>query len=197
VLSFVIGVVLFLPFPGWQKLVGFITAATALAYAMAPLSLAALRRQDPDRERPFRLPFAGVVAPAGFCVANLVIYWSGWTTVWRLMVALLIGFVVFVGYRLLGDRSRMPALDLRSAAWLPPYLGGVAVISYLGRYDGRNLIPFWWDIAVVAAFSLAVFALALSLRLDPAETRGYIENLDPIFGDEPDPADQALTRSTA
>ena len=29
ILSFAIGVLVFLPFPGWQKLVGFITAATA------------------------------------------------------------------------------------------------------------------------------------------------------------------------
>jgi amino acid transporter len=183
VLSFVIGIALFLPFPGWQKLVGFITAASALSYGMAPIALASLRRQDPDRDRPFRLPFAPILAPAGFVVANLIVYWSGWSTVWRIMVALAIGFAVFVVYRVLGDRERQPRLDLKNAAWLPPYLGGVAVISYVGRYDGRNLIPFWWDIGVVAVFSLAIFALAVTLRLDPDQARRYIENLDPIDGE--------------
>src|SRR5205085_3600279 len=38
------GCVFFLPFPGWQSLVGFVTSATVLMYASAPLSLAALRR---------------------------------------------------------------------------------------------------------------------------------------------------------
>jgi amino acid transporter len=55
VLSFAVGLLLLLPFPGWQRLVGFITSATALMYAFAPLSLASLRRQDPDRTRPFQL----------------------------------------------------------------------------------------------------------------------------------------------
>ena len=183
ILSFVIGAVLFLPFPGWQKLVGFITAASSLSYGMAPLALSSLRRQDPERERPFRLPAAGVLAPAGFFVANLVVYFSGWSTVWRLMVALGIGFVVFVGYRMFGDGERMPRLDLRGAGWLPPYLGGLLVISYFGRYDGKNSIPFWWDLGVVAVFSIAIYALAVALRLPADGAKAYIENLDPMVED--------------
>ena len=174
-LSFVIGIIVFLPFPGWQKLVGFITAASSLSYSLAAIALASLRRQDPDRDRPFRLPFAGVLAPLGFVVATLVIYWSGFPTVWRLLVALGIGFVVLALYRAFGDRGRQGRLDLRSFVWLPPYLTGLAVISWLGRYDGRNVIPFWWDIGVVAAFALAIFALAVAVRLDAADARRYIE----------------------
>jgi amino acid transporter len=192
-LSFAIGVIVFLPFPGWQKLVGFITAASSLSYGMAAIALAALRRQDPERDRPFRLPLAGVLAPFGFVVANLVVYWSGWPTVWRLMVALGIGFAVFAAYRAFGDRSRIPRLDLRGAAWLPPYLVGIAVISYVGRYDGRNLLPFWIDIAVVAAFSLAIFTLAVAVRLRPEQARAYIENLDPMVEDAA--LDEPLTRA--
>jgi amino acid transporter len=190
VLSFAVGIVVFLPFPGWQKLVGFITAASSLSYGMACIALSALRRQDPERDRPFRLPFANVLSPFGFVVAGLVVYWSGWSTVWRLMVALAIGFLVWLAYRLFGERSRMPRTDLRPALWLPPYLGGLALISYLGRYDGRNVIPFWWDIGVVAAFSLAIFALAVHVRLRPEEARGYIENLDPML-EEPELDDAA------
>jgi amino acid transporter len=44
--SFLCGLVLFLPFPGWQQLVGFISAAALIAYGMVPLALGALRRQD-------------------------------------------------------------------------------------------------------------------------------------------------------
>src|SRR5881397_1069455 len=47
--SFVCGLVILLPFPGWQQLVGFISAAAVAVYAMAPLALGALRRQDPGR----------------------------------------------------------------------------------------------------------------------------------------------------
>ena len=53
----------------------------------------------------------------------------------------------------------------------------MAVISWLGQYDGRDTIPFWWDIVVVALFSLAVYALALSVRLAPERTQELIGDL--------------------
>ena len=179
ILSFVVGIVVFLPFPGWQKLVGFITAASSLSYAMACVAAASLRRQDPDRERPFKLPGLAVLAPFGFVVANLIVYWSGWSTVWRIDVALAIGLAVFLLHRVVGKSEELPRLDLRGAAWIPPYIVGISVITYAGRYDGRNWLPFWIDIAVVAVFALAIFALAVALRLDPEAARGYIEDLDP------------------
>ena len=48
IFAFLMGLLLFLPFPGWQSLVGFITSATVLMYAGAPLALGAMRRQKPD-----------------------------------------------------------------------------------------------------------------------------------------------------
>src|SRR5262249_50892006 len=67
--AFLVGMLTFLPFPGWAQLVGFISVATVIAYAMAPLAMGALRHQDPDRDRPFKLWAGGVLAPAGFIVA--------------------------------------------------------------------------------------------------------------------------------
>ena len=181
--SFAIGCVVFLPFPGWQKLVGFIVGASALCYGLAPLAFSALRRQDAGRDRPFRLPAGELFAPLAFIVANLIVYWSGWGTVWRLIVAIAIGFVVFGLYRVFGDAERLPSLDLRAAAWFPVYVAGLGLISWLGQYDGRGTIPFWWDIAAVAALSLVIYVLALALRLDPGVAKRYIENLDPIEGE--------------
>jgi amino acid transporter len=176
--SFLVGMVIFLPFPGWQKLVGFITAATVLAYALAPLALGALRRQDPERERPFRLPAAEILAPIGFMVANLIVYWAGWHTDERLFLAIGIGFVVFGLHQALApDDERKPRLDLRAASWFWPYIGGMAIISWLGQYDGRGTIPFWWDLVVVAAFSLGIYLFALAVRLDPDRTKHYIGDL--------------------
>ena len=104
VLSFVVGVIMFLPFPGWQDLVSFISSASALMFAFAPLSLAALRRSDPERLRPYRLPGVSVIAPLSFVAAGLIIYWSGWETVWKLLVAVAIGFVVLVFAQVTGGR---------------------------------------------------------------------------------------------
>jgi amino acid transporter len=73
IFTFLMGLLLFLPFPGWQSLVGFITSATVLMYAGAPLALGALRLQKPDAERPYRLPWRSVLAPISFVTASLII----------------------------------------------------------------------------------------------------------------------------
>ena len=54
--TFVVGLIVFLPFPSWQQLVGFITSATVLSFGSGPLVVGALRRELPDHERPFRVP---------------------------------------------------------------------------------------------------------------------------------------------
>lgn len=41
IFSFCVGMIVFLPFPGSRSLVGFVTSAMVLAYAMAPLALGA------------------------------------------------------------------------------------------------------------------------------------------------------------
>src|SRR4051812_46408398 len=197
-LSFAIGVVVFLPFPGWQKLVGFITAASTMTYGMAAVAMVSLRLQDPKRDRPFRLPAMWVVAPFGFVVANLVVYWSSWPTVWRLEIALAIGFLVFLAYLPFARRrGEMQQLDLRSAAWLPPYLAGIALISWLGRYDGREVIPDWVDLGVVAVFSVAIFALAIAVRLRPDRAQEYISVVSEEAAEEDaalESADEPLMR---
>jgi amino acid transporter len=187
--SFLCGLVLFLPFPGWQQLVGFISAAAVVAYAMVPLSLGALRRQDPERPRPFRLPAAWLVAPAAFVVANEILLFTGWTVVWKLMVAILIGFALLGVSMLTDEQARARSLDWRSADWLWPYLLGMAAISYLGSFDTRtpssvplvglegprNVLTFGWDILAVAILSVAVYTFAIRRRLPAGQTLEHVD----------------------
>ena len=47
-----------------------------------------------------------------------------------------------------------------------PWLGGLGVISWLGQYgNGLDKIPEWCDLAVVAAWSLIIFYVAVSMAL--------------------------------
>jgi amino acid transporter len=163
--AFVVGIIAFLPFPSWQSLVSLVTSATVIMYGFAPLTLAALRRADPDRPRPYRMPAAPVIAPLSFIAANEIIYWSGWTTLWKLYVGLLIGFVLFAIYRVVqSSRHAIPAaakdLQIRSLAWILPWLVGIGIISALGQYDGASIIPDWWDLILVAVWSLVIFYVA-------------------------------------
>ncbi len=164
-LSFVVGLICFLPFPSWHSLVGFITSATVIMYAFAPITLAALRKTDPGRPRPYRLRGAVVIAPLSFIASNEIIYWSGWDTVWKLLASIAVGFVIFGLSYAFGKPVERPPLDPKSLIWMVPWLIGLGVISYLGQYSGRKVIPDWWDLAVVAVWSLIIFYVAVNMSL--------------------------------
>jgi amino acid transporter len=171
ILAFVFGLFFLLPFPSWSALVGLVTGASVLMYAGAPLSLGALRKQVPDAPRPYRVPGAVVMAPLAFIIASMIIYWSGFTVVWKLGVVLVIGYIL-IGIWMAVDKQR-PPLDWRAAQWLPVYLIGMGIISWQGQYSGESStapplntgrIPFWWDFLVVAGFSLAIYLWAQAVR---------------------------------
>jgi amino acid transporter len=174
--AFLIGLLFLLPFPSWHSLVGLITGASVLMYAGAPLSLGAFRRQIPEFDRPYRMQAAWFLAPAAFVVADLLIYWSGFEVVWKLGIVLLIGYAL-IGISMAFDPQR-PPLDWKSAVWLPVWLIGMGLISWQGQYSGaassdKHPLPptntfhigFWWDILVVAAFSVAIYFWAMYTRL--------------------------------
>src|SRR5215472_7955236 len=178
--AFVIGLIFLLPFPSWHSLVGLITGASVLMYAGAPLSLGAFRGQVPDADRPYKLQAAAVLAPAALVVADLLIYWSGFEVVWKLGIVLVIGYAV-LGISMALDPQR-PPLDWRSALWMPAWLIGLGLISWQGQYSGaassdKHPLPptntfhigFWWDILVVAGFSVAIYLWAMRTKLPREE----------------------------
>ncbi|CAJ61642.1 MULTISPECIES: APC family permease [Frankia] len=174
-LAAALGMVVLLPFPSWQKLVRLISSATFVMYGFAPVCLAVLRRADPERPRPYRLPAARILAPLGFAAANLVIYWAGWRTNRALFAAIAVGLAVFGGYRVTRPAGRRADLEWRAAWWIGPWLGGLAVLSWLGQFSGRGVLPFWVDLALVASFSLAVFATAVRAAASTGVGRRQVE----------------------
>ena len=167
--AFLFGLVFLLPFPSWHSLVNIITGASVLMYAGAPLSLGAFRSQVPDADRPYRLPWAAVLAPVAFVVSGLLIYFSGFQTVWKLGIVLVIGYVL-LGVSMAFDPQR-PPLDWKNAIWLPVWLVGLGLISWQGQYGpgNTNNLPFWWDMLVVAAFCLGIYYWAMWTKLSRQE----------------------------
>jgi amino acid transporter len=168
--AFVVGCICFLPFPSWRSLVGLITSASVLMYAGAPLALGTFRNRLPDADRPYRVPAAPLVAPLAFAVANLLILWSGWTTDYKLGIAILIGYAILAANRIFKLNPTTPVLDLRAATWLPVYLIGMGLIVYLSDFGPLKnpVFPLWWDMLAVAVFSLAIYFWAMRVAL-PAE----------------------------
>jgi amino acid transporter len=179
VTAFVVGCICFLPFPSWKSLVGLITSASVLMYAGAPLALGTFRRRLPDAQRPYRAPAAGLLAPLAFAVANLLILWSGWTTDYKLGIAILIGYAILAANRVLKLNPTAPLLDLRAAVWLPVYLVGMGAIVYLSDFGPLKhpWFPLWWDMLVVAAFSLVIYFWALRVALPAAQIERMIEGV--------------------
>ena len=172
VTAFIFGLFFLLPFPSWHSLVGLVTGASVLMYAGAPLSLGAFRGQVPDANRPYRMPGAMVIAPLAFIFANMLIYWSGFTVVWKLGVCIVIGYIL-IGVSMLFDPQR-PKIDWRSGQWLPVYLIGMGLISWQGQFSGESStaaplntghIPFWYDMLIVAGFSLVIYYWAMIVKL--------------------------------
>ncbi|MBV8941136.1 MAG: APC family permease [Solirubrobacterales bacterium] len=194
----IIGLLFLLPFPSWAKLVGVVTDASVLMYAGAPLALGALRKTKADLPRIYRLPWAPVLAPLGFIAANLVVYWTGWQIYSTLMIAMLIGYALMALSYALHLNPNRPEIDWKAAWWIFPYLIGMGLISYFGQFptpaggilDGVGVfktvlvgpnfdIPFYVDLAVVAAFSLAIYYAAIHLRLPERKVDKYVEEVYP------------------
>lgn len=175
-LTFVVGCLVFLPFPAWAKLVTFITSATVLSFGSGPLVVAALRRQIPDYERPYRVPVSDAWALMAFYFANMIIYWAGWETNLKLFLAIAVGFLVLLLHHV--TVKEKADLELKAGSWVIPYLAGMAVISYLGAYGGgKEVITLGWAFLVVFLWSLIIFVWALSVRLSPDAVRRYIEEM--------------------
>jgi amino acid transporter len=159
--AFVAGILFTFPFPSWHALVGLVTGASVLMYAGAPLSLGALRLRLPNAERPFRLPGWQVISPLAFIIAGLIIYWSGFEVVWKLGVAIILGYVIIGMYH--SDRPEVPRINWLKSIWIAVYLLGMGLISWQGQYgpDNTFAIKFPYDILIVALFSLAIYYWAV------------------------------------
>jgi amino acid transporter len=169
IMAFCFGLVFLLPFPSWKSLVTLVTSASVLMYAGAPLSLTAFRKRLPEASRPYRVPVSWFMSPLGFLICSFLIYWSGFETVWKLGICLVIGYVL-IGISMAFDPQR-PPLDWKPAQWLPFYLIGMGVISWQGQYgpDNTYRIPFGWDFIVILVFTLVIYYWATAVALPREE----------------------------
>ncbi|MHB1947642.1 MAG: APC family permease [Gammaproteobacteria bacterium] len=162
-LNFVLGMFLFLPLPGWQSMVSFLVSGMVISYAAGPIALLCLRIELPNEKRLFRLPAAHLMCLLAFYFCTLICYWTGWETIYKLAIAISIGLFFFVFAYVRGN-LKAKSLGLKAAIWVLPYLGGLILISYLGAFGGKNMIPFGWDFLIIAIFSFIILRLAIATR---------------------------------
>jgi amino acid transporter len=190
IICFIIGMLVFLPFPSWSGLVGLVTSAAVIMYSFAPVTLSALRRRDPDRPRAYRLPAAWLLCPIAFIAANMFVYFSGYSTVFWLYMFILIGVIIFAIYQFSIPKERRTIIEWRSAYWIVPWLLVLLLIAWLGNYDGSPPTVFdltllathrlhqWWDILAVAALALAVYYWATFSGMSTVKVREAVGDVE-------------------
>src|SRR5699024_8142394 len=109
--TFIVACFLFFPFPSWARMVGLITSGTVISSGCVTGTLAGLRRQLRDQDRPFRLHGGDTLPFLGLLAASLLLFWPGWDTNWKLLLALALGYVVLGLHSDFRDRSKPPPLQ--------------------------------------------------------------------------------------
>ena len=76
----------------------------------------------------------------GFMSSNLLVYWTGWTTDLKLFIAMGLGLVLLAVNKAFSRHEAMNRYNMafRAGFWYIPWLTGLAIISYLGDYDGGD-----------------------------------------------------------
>jgi amino acid transporter len=195
IVTWVVGIVFFFPFPSWQKLVSAVSLITVLSYAIGPVLLLRLRTTMPEAKRPFRLRAARIVSCLAFIASNWIIYWTGYDVVKWLFTFVGVYIVVYLLWYFI-RRKPLAELGWQHAWWLLPYFGGLFVVSYLGptTMQGTGTIGFFTGMWILAGYSLLILWLAYSTGQDAVAATNMSEHVSGLgsrgieSGDVPDEA---------
>ncbi|HET7173155.1 MAG TPA: APC family permease [Nocardioidaceae bacterium] len=193
-LAFVVGCLFFLPFPSWQALVGIVTSMTVLSFGSGPIALVTFRKQIPDQERPYRLKGVWVIAFLALLSTNLIIYWAGWNQVWKMMLAIVLGYILLVIHQLYAGMrgTSLPQLDFRHGWWVLAWFAGITITSYVGSYSGTssadsgqlNIMGFGGGVIGNIVLTALVLALAWYSQLPGERVKQILAHRD---DEEPEP----------
>ena len=98
VLTLLIGLLFFLPFPTWYAISSFIVLTTVLTYVVGGPALVTLRRTAADAKRPIRLPWAEVIGAVAMIASFLIVYWATYYVLWFAFALIMGGLPLFLGY---------------------------------------------------------------------------------------------------
>ncbi|MCI4372278.1 MAG: APC family permease [Thermoplasmata archaeon] len=196
--SVLTGVVLIV-LPSFPEVVLIASITALVPYPAAALSLSVLRRTEPTAPRPFRLPGAFVIAPAGFVMATILVYWASWP--WTLVggILMLAGLPLYLLFR------RPTVREMLKVVWIAVYLVGIVVISYLGNpfFIYQNFLSVQpiglfgtpEDIVILVVFGLVMYVWAYYSALVPEGTRtlsnGQVVVTAPLPARSPAPAPES------
>ena len=155
VITFIIGAMFLLPFPSWYALVGINSSFTVFAYLAAGITNTSLRKTAPEMPRPFKTPFITVMAPLGFVIASMLVYFAGWSIVSLLLLIVDGGLPIFLLSNY-GRKTFNISLSTASLFSLVYWL----IFIFIGIVYALSLLPFP---AYFALFSATMIVTPLVL----------------------------------
>lgn len=164
IFNMIIGFAFLMPFPSWQRMVGFLQSCLVLGYIVGPMSLMVFIHKQPNFFSKHSKGIAQVISIAAFYICNLMIFWSGWGTIEKMMCLFAAGYVVFAIYYYRQMRAgTAPHMHFIRGSWVIAYAIGMGIISKCSSFGGNHMISFGIDFAVMGVFSAAIFYMAHSL----------------------------------
>ncbi|WP_433190247.1 APC family permease [Actinoallomurus sp. CA-150999] len=156
-LNLTIGVVIVLALGNWSDIASSLSFYYGLSYAAVSVAVTVLYAAG-DRSGGWLGRWSLPVGASSFVLSGLILYWSGWERVRVAAPLLLIGLVVYA-FQGIGRTSRT-RLSYRTGAWLIVFLCGLGLVSFLGSFEGRDVIAAPYDSLLVGLASLVIWRAA-------------------------------------
>jgi amino acid transporter len=143
------------PLPNIYSLIEDAVVAGYIGFSVNPVAMIVTRRQKQSK---YKLPGGYVIAPVAFAGAALIIFWSGWITVYY-AVLILTGAIVLFGLILPVTRHTVPR-DLKhfmNSLWYIFYIAFLLIMTYIGSDGALSIVSFYWATFITVLVSLVVF----------------------------------------
>ncbi len=151
IVNFIVSMLLFFPFPGWQKMAAFLSSIGLLGYSIGPVCFLAMRKLAPNQCRPFLVRMPRLVSYLGFYVCCLMLHWCGLEILWKLCVALIMGISIHILYK-----KDWYILKKPGTKWFGFYVFSLLIFSYLGPFGGISFFVFPFDLLVLFPVSAVI-----------------------------------------
>ena len=162
ILVAIIGDLFLIPLPSWESLVNFVVVAAVVNFALVAASIPIIRKLHPNLERSFKVPAFRMWSLIAFVVSSLLVYWATYPTTLYAISATLLGSFVFL-YQ--ASKMHWKNLGIKNSIWIPIYLLGLLLISYIGSDStgGIGILHFPYDVFTVIIYGIAFWFISQAM----------------------------------
>jgi amino acid transporter len=94
-INFILGILSFIPFSGWQNMVVFFSSCSILSYMIGPVCLNAFRTHHPEVKTVFRLKYVHFWCFISFYASMLMLLCCGFDILNKLLIAIVLGILFY------------------------------------------------------------------------------------------------------